>query len=527
MDNELNFNAMEFTPVSVDKYNCNTNRSSLEIMRIASFEDTIPMYDPEIGAHLQIYSSESDTTKIVQLNNSSATTMLIPGSNKMEQNEYFEAFVEKKKEVVTHLIRQSYTKGYQEPIGIQKLAIPELIQRRDALVQFKSGTGKTHAFLFGCLWGYDPLDTTLQYVFITSTHEVATQIYLHAKHLLPEEAQICLCIGNKKTSDLNPKGGFKNDENLPSRGGFRTISTSSFNEPKRTTRQEKEEFTSAQVVVCTMGKFHDYFCNKKWLPYDKYKYMKALCVDEFDRIVKSDTKTQSGMSTERQMEEIITKLPEEAQRVFFSATVTPESLEIAFSYFRKPNMMIGDPFIVLLDSEDYTLDGIKQYYVRTTTFQEKKDTLMDLIKQLYISQAIVFTNTIETAQHIKTMFNDQSLPIPCEVFHGKMSSEERKEIHQKFLKNEIRILISTDVTARGLDVQSINVVINFDMPNVLTTYIHRVGRSGRFGRKGVAISFILSSMNKNDGEYAKIVEINECSKNSKMTELPGDLSKLL
>lgn len=520
MSKELDISNIETMRISVDNYVCNVNRLSTNIARIDNFEDTIPMFSEDEGPYIQIYNGENEEKQNVPLTKDAYTSMLVVGAQNMTLQEYSREFVKLKKEFVIDLIKKTYSKDFQEPIGIQKLAIPELIQKRDALVQFKSGTGKTHAFLFGCLWGFDPNDVTLQYVFITSTHEVAMQIYSHAQSLLPESAKIYLCIGNRKSTETKISDG-----NL--KGGFRNVSTLSFGE-KRTLRQEREDFCKAQVIIGTIGKFHDYFCTRKWLNQDNYEYMKALCIDEFDRIIKSSSRNPNDVSTEKQVSEIIEKIPKNTQRVFFSATVPIEAFETAFSYFRNHTVEMGDPFIVLLDVEDSTLDGIKQYYVKTPSFQIKKQVLMDLIRQLYISQAIVFTNTIDTALQIKNLLTEQSLPIPSEIFHGKMSSVERKQIYTRFINREIRILISTDVTSRGLDVQSINIVINFDMPENIETYIHRVGRSGRFGRKGVSISFIMTSCNsKKDGEYQKVISINERSKNSKMVELPEDLSKLL
>ena len=273
-----------------------------------------------------------------------------------------------------------------------------------------------------------------------------------------------------------------------------------------------------------MGKFYDYLCNKKWI---ETKYLKSICVDEFDNIVASRSRARSStvMNTEEQMAAIMKRIPSRTQRAFFSATVFSQALEIAHSYFRPYDLMIGDPFLVLLDIEDYTLEGIRQYYVECQSFNDKKEVLLDLLKQLRISQAIIFANRIETANEIKLFLDDQDVKITSAVFHGNLPAVERKNIHQSFSQCNIRVLISTDLTARGLDVQGINLVINFDMPDVLETYIHRVGRSGRYGKKGVAISLIL--VNRDKDERKKILNINECSKQSQMGELCGDLANLL
>jgi len=273
-----------------------------------------------------------------------------------------------------------------------------------------------------------------------------------------------------------------------------------------------------------MGKFYDYLFNKKCI---SIKYLKSICVDEFDSIVTSRSRSRSEtiMSTERQMMEIIDIIPKSIQRVFVSATVSSESFDIAQSYFRSYNPYLGEPFIVLLDIEDYTLDSIRQYYIEISSYDQKKDVLLDLLKQCRISQAIIFTNKIDTAYEIKSYLDKQEIQMTSAVFHGNLPSVERKNIHANFLHNKIRLLISTDLTSRGLDIAGINLVINFDMPEVLETYIHRVGRSGRYGKKGVAISMILVNSTKN--EKKKVDGINECSKQSIMTALPEDLANLL
>ncbi|AAV50724.1 putative translation initiation factor 4a [Acanthamoeba castellanii mimivirus] len=518
-----NINSYNFESIKIGDYKCNVNRIPGDnLYLLSNFNDAEPKYDDKNGVHLEFNYKKIGESKTMRLNDGATSTVLIEGARNMNANEYFPKFVEKKKSFAEHLIRKTFAKGYESPSEIQALVVPELIQRKDTLIQFKSGTGKTHAFLFGCLWGFDPDDDVLQYIFITSSHEVATQIYEQAVFLLPETAKIALCIGQKKSPNSFGNSGFKTP-----------IGTSSLNHKPKSIKEEREEIRQAQIIICTMGRFYDILCNKGWIT--TTRYLKAICVDEFDNIVASKTKQRSStvMNTEDQMAEIIQKIESEApknsengaQRVFFSATVSPYAIKIANSYFRKYSPIIGEPFIVLLDSEDYTLEGIRQYYVQCSNYFEKKEIILDLLKQCRIAQAIIFANRIETANEIKKLLDEQEVPISSAVFHGDLPAVTRKNIHKDFVENKIRLLISTDLTSRGLDVQGINVVFNFDMPDTLETYIHRVGRSGRYGRKGVSISLILVNQNKNEME--KVEQIDNCSKQSKMSQLPGDLSTLL
>ena len=507
-----NISDIKFIQVTINESNCNVNRDHEKINLLTDFSDTIPKYDQKNGLHLELHTKKISEPTIVPLNGYIASNMLIENSKKMENDEYFTTFVERKKEFVEkNIISQTFARGFERPSAVQTLTIPELIQGRDAMVQFKSGTGKTHAFLFGCLWGFDPNDEALQHIFVTSSHEVALQIYDQAKFLLPKNAKVVLCIGQKK--DTNVSGGFKTP-----------IGTSTLNVSEKSIKEQREETKKAQVIVCTLGKFHDLFLNKRWM---NVEYLKTFCVDEFDAIVASKSRSKSStiMTTEEQMAGIIKNIPASTQRIFFSATVSQQALQIAHSYFRKYDPKTEEPFIVLVDIEDYTLEGIRQYYVNCSSSSEKKDVLLDLLKQCRISQGIIFTNKIDMANEIKNFLDEQEVPISSAVFHAGLPAIQRNKIHKDFLDNKTRLLISTDLTARGFDVQGINVVINFDMPDTLETYIHRVGRTGRYGRKGVAISLPL--VNSIKDETKKVAGINECSKNSQMVHLPNDLANLL
>ncbi|MEM0354149.1 MAG: DEAD/DEAH box helicase [Thermoplasmata archaeon] len=501
----------EFISVTIGKSVYNVNRKEDEVYLLTNFEDIIPCYSSEYGVHIRLSNKNINKPNlIVPLRKCVLKNLLIPDASKLSDEEFFKKFVEIKKPIVENIIKKVYSMGYENPSSIQAISIVELVQGRDALIQSKSGTGKTLAFLLGLLWGFDPNDH-LQYIFITISHEVAKQIYDQIKGLMPENTKIVLCIGQKRYTNVSD-GGFKPQ-----------ISTSASVSRTKTIREEKAEVSSAQIIVCTMGKFFDFLFDKKWI---NMKYVKGVCVDEFDTIVASRSRSRSTiMNTEEQFRDIIKELPEDAQRTFFSATVSERSLQIAHDYFRRYSPDVGEPLIVLLDTENYTLEGIRQYYVQVPSFAVKKDVLIDLIRQCRIAQAIVFVNNVETANEVKYLLDEQEIPISSAVIHGRLSETERNSIFMDLRSNKIRILISTDLTSRGIDVQSINLIINFDMPDTLETYIHRIGRSGRYGRKGVAISMIL--VNHIMNEMKKVESINEVSKNNKMEYLPSDLANLL
>lgn len=609
MEQDSDIGNIPFFPISIgeNRYNINRSCDDDNSILLSDFSDASPLFDMETGPHLAVKIKDGKTIKKVPI---PLPKMLIPNAKTLNLEDYYRAVIKAKREFVDKtLIKQTFALGYEHPSTIQSLGLIELILGRDALIQSKSGTGKTHLFLFGCLWHFDPADSALQHVVITSSHEVAVQIYDKAckllrppvskemansicqklevliskkipseictqvyncvhtlleniyssneeigkiykqiysllfnnfssndqkaadfadevcstiQSLMPRTAKIALCIGQKKESSASSTGSFKTP-----------IGTSTLNIKHKTLKEEKEEAQHAQVIICTMGKFYDILCNKKWISLD---YLKSICVDEFDNIVSTRSRAKSStiMNTEEQMASVMKticdiskrrKTVDQVQRIFCSATVTEQSLNIAYNYFRSYHPDIGEPFIVLLDLEDYTLEGIRQYYVVVEKYDQKFEVLLDLIKQCRITQAIIYANRIETAMEIKRFLDEQEVRTPSAVFHGKLSSNERSNIHNDMMKQRIRILISTDVTSRGLDIHSINLVINFDMPDTLESYIHRIGRSGRFGRKGIAISLIL--VNRSINEMRKLETINECSKNSKVMELQENLETLL
>ena len=495
-----------FVPIKIGDYCYNVNRNG-DMHILTDFSDMFPIYDDIAGPSLKISTQSGEV--IVPLNNHVVKGMIIENCKKMDDTTYLKAFIERKAPIVKHLISQTFSKGFQTPSAVQALACIELAQGKDVCVQSKSGTGKTQAFLFGLSFHFDDADPNAQHMYITSTHEVADQIYKQAKFLLPPGTKMSLCVGQKKDDTTG--------------GGFRS-SGANTGIKKKSMREEMEEIKGAQIVIGTMGKIYDYFVNKKWID---PSYLKSICIDEFDKIVTSDSRKRSStvMSTEDQLAAIMKRLNQDTQRAFFSATVSNDAVQVAHGYFRPENPDIGAPFLVFLDTNDYTLKGIRQYYVPCQTTEIKLEVTMDLLAQCRISQGIIFANTKETAHNIKAYLDRQKIQITSEVFHGSLTGDERKSIHQAFIDNKFRLLISTDLTARGLDIQGINVVINFDMPNDLETYIHRVGRSGRYGRKGVAISLIL--VNNNVNQMKNVAEINHCSLESEMIELPQDLSNLL
>ena len=509
---------MDFYELTIENFNCCVNRFDTQnqtstLNLLINFDDTMPQYEPDIGLHLKLKQPKSNTVRIMPLHPAISQKILIPGSADMTDEQLLQAFVAAKKPLIEHMKNQTYKRGFEYPSVIQTLTLPELIAGRDVIAQFKSGTGKTYAFLYGLLWNFDLNDESLQYVFITSSHEVASQIYEQAKELLPPGARIVLCIGQKKGTEEAKPLGFRE---VVKTSSLNNQSGQTSSRPNISLRDERIAVSKAQVIVCTMGKFHDYLCNRKCI--NTLSMLKALCVDEFDNIIISRNRNRSSLTSDTadQIYTIINMLHPDTQRVFFSATVNDEVVKVAQSYFRPVTEVTGEPLNILLNNDDYTLEGINQYYVKVDSNATKKATIVDLLSQCRISQAIIFVNKKDTAYELKFYLDDiakhdpTKISIDSKVFHGDLSSQERLTLHTDFIANKLRLLISTDVNSRGLDIQSVNLVINYDIPEQLSTYIHRIGRSGRYGHKGTAITLVMFNSRRNEWGY--IESIDSCSK---------------
>lgn len=508
IDDKQAFGGIDLIPFNIDEWKININRSAENLRVLNNFDDIIPKFDQKNGLHIEIRENGKDP-KIVPLNGAITRNLIIPGSNTLNDDDYYKTFVEMKAPQLQELVRKTYALGYNKPSVVQAITIIELMQMRDMVVQFKSGTGKTHSFTMGMLTHFDPRDKDLQYIFLTCTHEVAIQIYTHIKSLMPNDVKVALCIGNKPDNNSTSEGGFK-------------VSTSSLN-TKKPIAQERQEIQSAQILVCTMGKLYDCLCGSRRQWITKIDRLKGICIDEFDTIVGSDSKSKNSQnmgSMSEQLEEMMKIIPAYAQRAFFSATVNEEAIPIAHGYFRKYNDHYGEPFIALLNPEDSTLEGIKQYYVEVNDFKTKQDVLADLLSQCRITACIIFVNKTVTANEIKMFLDKQPIKHNCAVFTAELSGQARRTIFEDFKKGKYRIIVGTDVVARGVDVQGINLVINFDMPRTIETYIHRVGRSARYGRRGVAINLVTSN------EIQKITEINACSEGNPIMTLPRQLENI-
>lgn len=355
--------------------------------------------------------------------------------------------------------------SFERPSAIQARAIVPITTDRDVIAQAQSGTGKTATFAIGILQKIDHTRKECQALILAPTRELAIQIQ-----------GAVLALGDKLGVGCHACVGGTN------------------------VREDMDILQSGvQVVVGTPGRVYD-MINRGAL---NTSTLKMFVLDEADEMLSRGFKDQ--------IYEVFQRLPASIKVVLVSATLQAEVMEVTNSFMR-------DPIRILVKRDELTLEGIKQYYIDVDQEEYKFDTLCDLYNSLSITQAVIFCNTrrkvdILTEQMKKADFTVSSM-------HGEMTQQERDTIMKAFRTGSSRVLITTDLLARGIDVQQVSVVINYDFPIDQANYLHRIGRSGRFGRKGVAVNFIT----KQDVPMLKQIEQHY---STKIEEMPANIAELI
>jgi translation initiation factor 4A len=232
---------------------------------------------------------------------------------------------------------------------------------------------------------------------------------------------------------------------------------------------QKLENKQPHILIGTPGRLIDLFDNNSGIISD----LNFIIIDEADEMFSKGFKVQ--------VFKIIKYIPKSSHIAFFSATLPREILKVI-------ELFMNDPIRILVKKDELTLEGIKQFYIAVDEEDLKLDVLCELYKKIRIKQAIIYVNTRKKVEWLieKMVNNDFSVS----SLHGDMNQIERGEIMKNFRSGTIKVLITTDLLSRGIDVQQVSLVINYDLPMSKESYIHRIGRSGRFGRKGLAINFL-------------------------------------
>ena len=361
------------------------------------------------------------------------------------------------------LLRGIYGYGFEKPSAIQQKAILPIIKGMDVIAQAQSGTGKTAAFAIGSLQLVDVTKDEIQCLVLSPTRELAQQtaiVYNFIGECL--KVKISLLIGGTKIgADL---------EKL--RAG-------------------------PQVLVGSPGRVLDLIRRKQI----SLGYLQTFILDEADEML-----SKGFLDNIR---EIISLIPTTTKILLFSATMPKEIIDMTTKFMK-------DPARILVKNEELTLEGIKQYYVFLKK-EDKLDVLLQIYRGIEIAQAIIYCNSKRSVDFVSEELKKKGHMVSS--IHGDLKQIERDNVMRDFRSGATRVLITTDLLARGIDVYQVSLVINYELPREKETYIHRIGRSGRFGRKGNAINFVTPT------EKDELEAIQKFY-NTTIEALPTDLSEL-
>src|SRR4051794_7967028 len=326
--------------------------------------------------------------------------------------------------------------GYDQPTPIQEQTIPLLLEGRDVIGQAQTGTGKTAAFGLPLIEYVDASSEDVEALVLTPTRELCIQV-----------TQALRAYGSKKGVDVVAVfGGAPIREQMTrlNRGG-------------------------GQVVVGTVGRVMD-LMGRHALVLDGTRY---VVLDEADEML--------DLGFLEDVETILSRTPSGRQTALFSATMPPPIRTLADKF-------MYDPEIIQVRAATLTIDTVDQYYVEVKSDREKAEALARVLKSERPEQAIIFARTKIGADRLARSLNDKGLRV--KALHGDMSQGSRDGVMIAFKDGRERLLIATDIAARGLDISGVSHVINYDMPNSPEVYVHRIGRTGRVGRSGRAITLV-------------------------------------
>merc|ERR1712154_157219 len=363
------------------------------------------------------------------------------------------------------LLRGIYAYGFEKPSAIQQRAIVPCVKGHDVIAQAQSGTGKTATFSISILQQIDTKLAQCQALVLAPTRELAQQIQKVVIALGDYMGAQChACIGGTSV------------------------------------REDMRKLDAGQhIVVGTPGRVFDMISRKVLRTYE----IKMFVLDEADEMLSRGFKDQ--------IYDVFRHLNSNIQVVLLSATMPAEVLEVTTRFMR-------DPIRILVKKEELTLEGIRQFYVSVEREEWKLDTLCDLYETLTITQAVIFCNTRRKVDWLTEKMHQRDFTVSA--MHGDIDQKERDVIMREFRSGSSRVLITTDLLARGIDVQQVSLVINYDLPTNRENYIHRIGRGGRFGRKGVAINFVTDDDKRNMRDIEKFY-------NTQIDEMPMNVADLI
>ena len=352
-----------------------------------------------------------------------------------------------------NILRGIYSYGFERPSPIQKKAIKPIMARRDIIAQAQSGTGKTAAFSIGALSIVNLQNNFTQVLILSPTRELTIQTSNVVKSLgsMMNGLKVQSVYGGSPYEESN----YFSDKNTP------------------------------HVICGCPGRVYDLMRKNKIASSN----IALIILDEADEMLSNGFKEQ--------VYNIFQYFNNDIQVALFSATLSNSIYPII-------NKIMRNPIKICVKAEQLTLEGITQFFVAVDDDRQKYATLKHIYQYASVSQCIIYCNSIKRVSDLHEAMKDDAFPVCC--IHSNMEKQERENSFKEFKNGKSRVLISSNVTARGIDIQQVSIVINFDLPKDIHTYLHRIGRSGRWGRKGVGINFVtrrdITKMKEIESYYA-------------------------
>merc|ERR1711990_1326299 len=363
------------------------------------------------------------------------------------------------------LLRGVYAHGFEKPSAIQQRAIVPCVKGHDVIAQAQSGTGKTATFSISILQQIDTKLAQCQALVLAPTRELAQQT-----------RKVVIALGDYMGAQCHACIG------------------------GTSVKEDMRKLEAGQhIVVGTPGRVFDMISRK----YLRTQNIKMFVLDEADEMLSRGFKDQ--------IYDVFRHLDSKIQVILLSATMPADVMEVTTKFMR-------DPIRILVKKEQLTLEGIEQFYIGVEREEWKLDTLCDLYETLTITQAVIFCNTRRKVDWLTEKMHSRDFTVSA--MHGDMDQKERDIIMREFRSGSSRVLITTDLLARGIDVQQVSLVINYDLPTNWENYIHRIGRGGRFGRKGVAINFVTEDDRRNLKDIEQFY-------NTQIDEMPMNVADLI
>eukprot|EP00177_Eucheuma_denticulatum_P000513 GFKZ01000918.1.p1 GENE.GFKZ01000918.1~~GFKZ01000918.1.p1 ORF type:complete len:432 (-),score=47.67 GFKZ01000918.1:273-1568(-) len=419
---------------------------------------------PASGTSLPQHAARSCSPGLSQLSRGSgreAESATFSSTSKLDIHTTFDSM-----KLKPELLRGIYSGGFSVPSPIQQRCIVPMICGKDVVAQAQSGTGKTVMIGVVALQVVSPSNSRTQVVVLSPTRELAVQTADTVARLgefMP--VRVHACVGGRSVGkDIRKLEG----------GGIHVLSG-------------------------TPGRVYD-MIRRSVLELDR---VRLLIVDEADQML--------GHGFKEQLYDIYRYMPEDVQVALVSATLPREVVDMSRRF-------MSEPVMVLVKKEGLSLESLKQFYVDVEQEEWKFETLCDLYETLTITQAVIFCNSRAKVEWLAKRMQRNGFAVSS--MHSGQSQKERDETLEAYRGGSSRVLIATDLWSRGIDVKQVSLVINYDMPPQHEAYLHRIGRSGRFGRTGVAITFVTSS------EIRALGAI-ERSYSTRIPELPSNIDDFM